>query len=145
MAFLKAALIALLAAAALAGSRAQVVGPEVTVIQGGTVLPLAGAAVEQVDFSEARPIVSVTAEPPCTTVLEVRRPGACPPAQQRLLVRAAAPTPVKAVLRRARGPSAPLNLRARAVGPRSRSAACSSLGAAPRAPCDALNAKATHA
>ena len=74
MALSKSVLVVLLAAAALAGSRAQVVTPEVVTVQAATALPLAGAAVEQVDFTEARPIVSVTTEPPCTTVLEVRRP-----------------------------------------------------------------------
>ena len=102
MALTKTTLIVLLAAAALAGSHAQVVAPEVTVVQAGAALPQAGAAVAQVDFSEARPIVSVTAEPPCTTVLEVR--GACLPSNGCSRARLA-PTPVKAVLRtRARPP-----------------------------------------
>ena len=102
MALSKSLLIILLAAATLAGSRAQVVAPEVTVVQ--TALPLAGAPTQQVTFSEARPIVSVTAEPPCTTVLEVRRLGAGLPTRQRLCA-ASAPTRVRAPLRpRTRSP-----------------------------------------
>ena len=106
MALSKHLLMVLLAAAALAGSRAQVVAPEVTVVQQTTALPLAGAPTQQVTFSEARPIVSVTAEPPCTTVLEVRLARACPSAAGNGCSRAAlAPTRVRAPLRpRTRSP-----------------------------------------
>ena len=143
MALTKTTLIVLLAAAALAGSHAQVVAPEVTVVQAGAALPLAGAAVAQVDFSEARPIVSVTAEPPCTTVLEVRE--ASLPAQQRLLARAAGPYARESGAPDARSAaSARMGLGARAAGQRSCSAGMSSLGAALALPRDALIAKATH-
>ena len=134
MALSKHLLMVLLAAAALAGSRAQVVAPEVTVVQ-TTALPLAGAPTQQVTFSEARPIVSVTAEPPCTTVLEVRRLGErLPTRQQRLLGARARRWPPHASERRSGRALGPLRMhrpqstRGGAVDALS---ACSSLGAAP--------------
>jgi hypothetical protein len=77
MALAKSLVLALLAAAAVAGGHAQV--QVITVgadggVQVGAAAPLAGTPMPQPDFSEAVPVVSVPVveQPTCTPVLEVR-------------------------------------------------------------------------